>query len=283
MNERPEVAHEYPRVARARYGWGGPAHPELEALLHGERRRFHSVLADTLRYREDLARIPVRAPDTERSPRWDNPWFFGLDGAVLYALLRTRQPRVIVEVGSGQSTRFARRAITDGALSTRLVSIDPAPRADVDALCDSVVRAPLEEAATDPQLLNLAPGDVLFVDSSHQAFMNSDVTVLWLEVMPRLAPGVLVHLHDIFIPWDYRPDWAGRAYNEQYLLASALLLSRRFEVVLPAFYCHVDAELRAVLTPLWRDLGLLGYYEDSSGVPEYAVAGHSFWVRVTGG
>ncbi len=73
----------------------------------------------------------------------------------------------------------------------------------------------------------LQAGDVLFIDSSHRCFMNSDVTVLFLEVLPNLPPGVLVQVHDIFIPYDYPREWVERYYAEQYLLSCYLLLGVR--------------------------------------------------------
>ena len=74
--------------------------------------------------------------------------------------------------------------------------------------------------------------------------MSSDVVVLWLDILPRLKPGVFVHIHDIFLPYDYPPDWVDRYYTEQYLLAVALLAPQSaFEIVLPNQFVIKDAEL----------------------------------------
>lgn len=150
-------------------------------------------------------------------PFWSNPWLPPLDGATLYGLIATRRPSLYMEVGSGFSTKFARLAIRDHGLDTRIVSIDPQPRAEVDALCDEVVRSPYEDIDLD-LLDRLGPGDMLFVDNSHRAFTNSDVTVFFTESLPYLSPGVVYGLHDIFIPDDYPADWNDRFYAEQYLL-----------------------------------------------------------------
>ena len=97
---------------------------------------------------------------------------------------------------------FARHAIRTGNLKTTIMSIDPKPRAEIDSLCDRVMRLPLE--LCDLNLFReLEPGDILFFDGSHRIFANSDVTVFFIEVLPRLKPGVLVHVHDIFLPADY--------------------------------------------------------------------------------
>ena len=118
------------------------------------------------------------------------------------------------------SSRPARCAT--GGFETRIVSIDPQPRAEVDELCDRVLRVPLE--AADLSVFDeLSDGDVLFFDGSHRTFMNSDATVFFLEVLPRLADGVLVGVHDVFLPYDYPRDFADRYYSEQYLLAAHLI------------------------------------------------------------
>ena len=150
-------------------------------------------------------------------PFWSNPWLPPLDGATLYGLIATRRPSLYMEVGSGFSTKFARLAIRDHGLDTKIVSIDPQPRAEVDALCDEVVRAPYEEIDLDV-LDRLGPGDMLFVDNSHRAFTNSDVTVFFTETLPYLRSGVIYGVHDTFIPHDYPPEWNDRFYAEQYLL-----------------------------------------------------------------
>ncbi|CUR60008.1 conserved hypothetical protein [metagenome] len=150
-------------------------------------------------------------------PYWSNPWMPTLDGATLYGLVATRRPSLYMEVGSGFSTKFARLAIRDHGLETKIISIDPQPRAEVDALCDEVVRSPFEDIDLD-LLDRLGPGDMLFVDNSHRAFTNSDVTVFFTESLPYLRPGVIYGLHDTFIPHDYPADWNDRFYAEQYLL-----------------------------------------------------------------
>jgi hypothetical protein len=115
-----------------------------------------------------------------------------------------------------------RRSIDDHGLGTRLVSIDPHPRAETEALCNEVVRQPLED--TDLSIFAaLGPDDICFIDNSHLAFQNSVVTVFMLEVLPSLRPGVLVGIHDIMLPGDYPEAWRERFYNGQYLLAAFLL------------------------------------------------------------
>ncbi|MDX6643657.1 MAG: hypothetical protein QOD76_1619, partial [Solirubrobacteraceae bacterium] len=82
--------------------------------------------------------------------------------------------------------------------------------------------------------LELGDGDVLFIDTSHTVKTGGDVVFLFHEVLPRLASGVVVHIHDIFLPWDYPPDWvfSGRAWNEQYLVRSFLTFNSAFRILL---------------------------------------------------
>jgi len=171
----------------------------------------------------DLLRIGSDAPP---APRWDQDWFPRLDAAAAYAIVRMTRPRRIVEVGSGHSTRFLARAVADGALGTEIMSIDPEPRASIPRAV-SWLQMPVQ--ACDVQLFHsLEPGDILFIDSSHQVKPASDVQFLLDEALPRLASGVRVHFHDVFLPDDYPPDWAWRRYNEQHaverLLADSYVL-----------------------------------------------------------
>ncbi len=193
-------------------------------------------------YREDLARIDLEERDP-REPHWDNGFLHGLDSAAIYGFLRSRDPALYLEIGSGNSTKFADRARRDGDLRTRIVSIDPDPRAEVDEICDRVIRSPLEEA--DLAVFGeLEAGDVLFFDGTHMVFMNSDVTVFFLEVLPRLKEGVLVGVHDVFLPYDYPSELADRHYSEQYLLAAHLLAGNpAVAPVLAAWHATVSRDL----------------------------------------
>jgi hypothetical protein len=131
-----------------------------------------------------------------------------------------------------------------------------------------MIRAPFE--TTDlARLDDLESGDVLFFDSSHRVFSGSDVTVFFLEALPRLAAGVLVGVHDVYLPDDYPPDWQDRHYSEQYLLAAWLLAGgERINPVLAGHFCSIDPALRAELEAMWARIGL------DDGVLAY---GSAFW------
>jgi len=126
--------------------------------------------------------------------------------------VRERKPQRIVEVGSGHSTRVLSRAL--GGVG-EIVAIDPAPRADIIDLPGVRVVPSTLQAAPLELFDGLRSGDALFIDSSHILMPGSDVDILLNRVLPMLPAGVLIHIHDIFLPFDYPAIWGWRAYNEQ--------------------------------------------------------------------
>ncbi|HEX5378654.1 MAG TPA: class I SAM-dependent methyltransferase [Phenylobacterium sp.] len=261
---------DYPYRAEIRYGAGRPAHPELAALIGAGRERYRDTLSRLGEMQADFAQVPLGGTYDTPQPFWLNAWFPPLDAMALTGMLRQHDPARFVEIGSGVSTKFARRAVSAYGLRTRLTSIDPQPRNEIDGLCDQVIRTPLEQC--DPQMFQaLEPGDIFFLDSSHRAFQGSDVTVFFLEILPRLKPGVIVHVHDIYLPDDYISGHVRRLWNEQYLLATALLFGPdRFEILFPSWFVGRDPDLAAHAEALLRQgpLSGLGLY------------GASFWMRI---
>ncbi len=205
--------------------------------------------------------------------RLDNPNYGVGDAAMTLAMLRRLRPRRYLEVGSGFSTALALDAserYLDGKL--QVTAVEPYPdllrglarQGDpLEVLAQPVQSVPLERFAS------LQANDVLFIDSSHVLKTGSDVQFLYTEVLPVLADGVHVHVHDIFWPFEYLRHWVtmGRAWNECYLLHAFLLHNSRFEIVLWNHYlatCHRSAiaeELPAML-------------ENPGG---------ALWMRVSGG
>ena len=212
-------------------------HAKISAMLEPGLERYGETLRSFEHYLPWLEKITFdNDPQQPRAPYWNNVWLPVLDAVTLYCLVAMKRPRRFVEIGSGNSTKFVARAIADHNLDTQIISIDPQPRAEIDALCDEVLRKPLEQCNLDI-FSTLDKNDMVFADNSHRSFMNSDVTVFFCEILPMLAGGVTVAIHDIFLPHDYPEDWIGRYYSEQYLLACYLLAeTQRFEVSLPVFF-----------------------------------------------
>jgi predicted O-methyltransferase YrrM len=206
------------------------AYPALMPLFQAAVPSFSAVLAEI----EVAAAGLERIARGETPARFDQDWFPRLDAAAAYALVQQARPCRIVEIGSGHSTRFMAQAIVDGGLSTTLVCIDPAPRANLDGLPVRHIPSLLRDA--DARLVaELAPGDMLFIDSSHIAMPGTDVDRLVLDVLPRLPDGILVHLHDILLPDQYPDEWTWRGYNEQ-MLVGALLQGQAYELVFASHF-----------------------------------------------
>ena len=264
------IVLEYPVDARPRWDEHSP-HPLLYEVISRSRGSYAATLQSFLQFADRFRRIPARpsGADAPGDPCWINGWLPALDSIALYSLLALHNPRRYLEVGSGNSTKFARRAISDHHLQTSITSIDPSPRAEIDSICDRVIRQPVEHVVLDTFDV-LQPGDILFIDSSHRTFMNSDVTMLFLDVLPRLPAGVLVQVHDVTLPSDYPPQWTGRHYSEQYLLA-AYLLGRgdALEIVLPCAFASDDPELHGILAPIWT----------ADWMNQAETYGCSFWFR----
>jgi hypothetical protein len=132
-----------------------------------------------------------------------------------------------------------RQAIKDGSLRTQLTCIDPHPRVEMRRCADEFISAPLEEAEAAAVLDSLTKDDILFIDSSHTVITGGDVNFLFLEVLPRLKPGVLVHVHDIFLPFDYPERWVVEerwGWTEQYLVHAFLSFNNSFEIAWAARY-----------------------------------------------
>lgn len=165
---------------------------------------------------------------------FDNPYFTSPDTEVLYTTIRTMRPRMVIEVGCGHSTQIMRQAILDGHLNTRLIAIDPYPRLDISGLVDEFHPIPIERLPDAEVLTSLQAGDILFIDSSHALAVGNDVVVVYLQLLPLLPPGVLIHLHDIFLPYEYPREWIldhGWVFHEQYLVQALLTYGNTFKAL----------------------------------------------------
>ncbi len=203
--------------------------------------RLHQQLALLDDLGPALARWPHGDPSSRHGLRYqpDNDFFGWTDSQLWYALLATRRPRRVIEVGSGWSTALLLDACDREGLDTRVTAIEPFPErlhslmrdGDVDRI--TVRRNRVQEVPAD-ELADLQAGDVLFVDSTHVAKIGSDVNYLVFGVFPRLPSGVLVHVHDVAYPFEYPQEWVeeGRAWNEAYLLRGFLLENPRWRVTL---------------------------------------------------
>jgi hypothetical protein len=209
-------------------------YPALLPLFETALPHFIQVLDAIQSHADDLRRIM----QGHGPARFDQHWFPRLDAAAAYAIVRREKPQRIIEIGSGHSTRFMAQAVTDGNLATRIICIDPAPRASLAQLAVEHKPSLLRDA--DPAAFEaLAPGDILFMDSSHIAMPGTDVDRLFLDVLPRLASGTLIHIHDITLPHAYPDAWAWRSYNEQ-IPVGTLLQGGAYELIFASHFVATE-------------------------------------------
>lgn len=187
--------------------------------------------------------IPADGPAPPGEFFLHNENYESVDAELLYALLRARKPRRVLELGSGYTTLLigdaCRRNAADGTM-TEHVAYDPYPRAHIVGESPPPPTRFEPISATEVPLdafRELQAGDVLFVDTTHTVKLGSDVNYIVLDVLPVLAPGVVVHFHDVFLPWEYPRAWFETMeyyWAEQYLLQAFLAFNDAFEVLLPA-------------------------------------------------
>jgi hypothetical protein len=187
-----------------------------------------------------------------------------LDALVDYATVLWAKPKRIIEIGSGRSTHVLNRAIADMDGEGQITCIDPAPRLDISSLPVTIHRRTASPDDVD-LVAQLQANDVLYIDSSHILMPGTDCDIEFNLLLPALQPGVLVHVHDIFLPYGYPAAWAPRNWNEACGLVP-WVVSDAFEVIFPT-YCATRER----------------HDELYAAMPGYTVrgdyAGGSFWMR----
>jgi len=206
-------------------------------------------------YNGELLAIPADNIEKRAGSYYYNNGLFGPgDAEILYSVIRHFKPRRIIEVGSGYSTLASLKAIDtnkkeDTGYSCNFTCIEPYERPWLETLGVNVQRTLVEKS--DPAFFaSLEENDILFIDSSHIIRPQGDVLFEYLEILPLLKKGVIVHVHDIFTPKDYLDSWVLESHtlwNEQYILEAFLSYNDRFEIIcaLNYLYYHHTDELMA--------------------------------------
>ena len=247
-----------------------PAQPCLPAGIDFNDASHHHILETEFpRFIADFDYTKA-SPGSSGKYATDNPQFGWLDAKALFVLLRAWRPARVIEVGSGHSSLLMADVNTrflEGAM--HITCIEPYPESFLhSSACaiDRLVQAKVQDVPLE-EFDALAAGDVLFIDSSHVSKVGSDVNHLLFKVLPRLASGVRIHIHDIFLPFEYPRSWVleqGRSWNEQYLLQALLMDSTAFGVVFGSAYCT------------WKHPDLLA---NAVAGLEQAGGGGSFWIE----
>jgi hypothetical protein len=179
-------------------------------------------------------------PTSDSAYHYNNGFFESVDAEVAYSFVRRFKPSRIIEVGGGFSTRLLTQALRANfelnGVQAELTTIDPglqSSRNPAPSVSTEVIPRPVQEIDLD-LFSSLDEGDILFLDSSHVVRVGSDVVYEYLEILPRVRKGVLIHAHDIFLPCDYPLSWVVdnlSFWNEQYLLLAFLSFNSSFEVL----------------------------------------------------
>ena len=218
-------------------------------------------------YRSEYNTFPLQPTDSSYDFYYENGFFSGTDPAVLHSMVRHFKPNLIIEVGSGFSTRVSAKAsLMNG--NTKLICIEPYPAPLLREGLPGVTQL-IEKEVQQIDLdffQTLEPNDILFIDTSHVSKVGGEVNYLFLEVLPRIKKGVIIHIHDIVLPLEYGKYWIVDAHmfsNEQYILQALLTHNSEFEVVFASVYMMINYE---------KDMRTA--FPNAPGW-----AGGSFWIR----
>lgn len=206
------------------------------------------LLKQFLRFKSEYDAFPRNKGSKPHQYYIHNNMFRSVDAEILYCMIRYFKPKKIIEIGSGYSTYLSAQAILKNAEESgnraKLTAIEPYPNEVLTSGfpgLSKLISAKVEEI--DPISFNeLKKNDILFIDSSHVLKIGGDIQYEYLEVLPRLNRGVIVHIHDIFLPAEYPKKWVlgmHRFWNEQYLLQAFLAFNGAFEVLWSGSYMHL--------------------------------------------
>ena len=191
-----------------------------------------------LDYKKELENLNLKNNSPNFNFNIDNNFFEAGDAEIYYQMIRYHKPKKIIEIGSGQSSLIAMEAINNNKqidnFITELTCIEPFENKWLEKNDIRVIRKKVEEIDTDI-FTDLNKGDILFIDSSHVIKPQGDIVKIFLEILPKLKSGVIIHIHDIFSPRDYLENWLkieNRFFNEQYLLEGILDNSSRYKIML---------------------------------------------------
>jgi len=211
--------------------------PGVDMNEAGQLQLLHHVFP---RFQEEFLEFPDKPTGNPYDFYFNNNFFDGTDALVLYCMVRHFRPKLMIESGCGNSTRVsAKAAMVNG--STELICIEPYPPDYLAGGMPGVTRLYQEkiENVDIDFFASLNEGDILFIDTSHVVKCGGDVNRIYLEVLPRLNKGVIVHIHDIFFPMEYPKCWVKdefRFWTEQYLLQAFLAFNSAFEVLFSNSY-----------------------------------------------
>jgi hypothetical protein len=244
---------------------------ELAGIDMNEANQLALLAEFSARYKQEYDALPREKTGAAQQYYVYNGTYGSVDGEILYCMIRHFKPALLFEIGAGKTTLLSAQAILENERESgskcRFVSCEPYPDATVAAGLPGlselrrtgVQDIPLKEFEA------LGENDILFIDSSHVLKIGSDVQYEYLEILPRLKKGVLVHVHDIFLPAEYPKDWIKKLHyfwNEQYLLQAFLAFNDSFEVLWAGNFMRLKhaRELEAAFSSFKREGTLPGSF-----------------------
>ena len=222
-------------------------HSDLVGIEINEERQINLLTLFSSKFKDEYETFPRFKTSIPHQYYVNNGSFGPVDGEILYCMIRHFKPKRIFEVGSGYSTYLMAQAILknkEEGNECELTVIDPYPNKTVATGFPGLSRLIRTKVQDVPlsKFNELEENDILFIDSTHVLKIGSDVQYLYLEVLPRLNRGVIVHVHDIFLPAEYPKKWVLKEYRfwtEQYILQAFLTFNSCFEVLWMASYMHL--------------------------------------------
>jgi hypothetical protein len=226
--------------------WDNPS--EMIGIEMREQSQINLLNQFVLNFKEDYARFPRGKTSIPFVYHVNNRKFSSVDGEILYCMLFHFRPKRILEIGSGYSTLLSAQAIQelhrDYGHECILTAIEPFPNRVLKKGfpgLSHLITAPVQEVPLK-DFEGLEENDILFIDSSHVLKIGGDVQYEYLEILPRLNKGVIIHFHDIFLPAEYPREWILKQFkfwNEQYLLQAFLAFNDSFEVLWAGSFMHL--------------------------------------------
>ena len=224
-------------------------HSEMVGIEIGEQEQIRLLSEFSAKFKGEYEAFPRHKTPIPYEYYVNNGSFESVDGEILYCMIRYFKPRKIFEIGSGNSTYLSAQATLRNREENKdyeceLAAVDPYPSSVLKAGFPGLSELTPEKVQNVPvsKFCELKENDILFIDSSHILKVGSDVQHEYLEILPRLNKGVLVHAHDIFLPSEYPRDWIYRQYRfytEQYLLQAFLAFNSAFEILWMGSYMHL--------------------------------------------
>lgn len=239
-------------------------HSDIVGIDMKEKEQINLLLLFFSEFKKEYESFPKDKTLVPHQYYINNGALGSIDGEVLYCMIRYFKPTKIFEVGSGNSTYLSAQAVLknkeDDGHECELIAFEPYPNNVLKAGFPGLSKLIPKKAQDIPlsEFKKLKDNDILFIDSSHVLKIGSDVKYEYLEILPSLNKGVIVHIHDIFLPAEYPKEWVLKKHTfwtEQYLLQAFLSFNSNFEILWGGSYMHLKHpnELEACFSSYKRE------------------------------